>query len=122
MNARQNFYRLQHWQLAERQRYLAELESLAERLRADVERMNDEIDEAGVADETSRIHSAFIRPLINRRDKLQRSVAEVDTQVGEARTAVAVAQQEMKLLEGPLVQRGFNLDEHRPTRRAPRGR
>jgi len=122
MNARQNFYRLQHWQLAERQRYLAELESLAERLRADVERMNDEIDEAGVADETSRFHSVFIRPLINRRDKLQRSVAEVDTQVGEARAAVAVAQREMKLLEGPLVQRGFNLDEHRPTRRALRAR
>jgi flagellar protein FliJ len=122
MNARQNLYRQQHWQLAERQRYLAELESLAERLRVDTERMKGEIDQAGVTDETSRVHSVFVRPLIDRRDKLQRSVAEIDVQIAEARAAVAAAQQEMKLLEGPLAQRGFTLGDPRPTRRAPRAR
>lgn len=122
MNARQNFYHQQQWQLAERQRYLAELESLAERLRADTERMKDEIDQAGVTDETTRIHSVFVRPLIDRRDKLRRSVAEIDAQIADARAAVAAAQQEMKLFEGPLAQRGFTFDDRRPSRRAPRTR
>jgi hypothetical protein len=117
MYPRQNFYRQQHWQLAERQRYLTELESLAERLRVDVERMNGEIEQAGGAAETGRIHGVFIRPLINRRDKLQRSVAEIDTQIADARAAVEVAQQEMRLVEGPLGRRGAVADDIRPTRR-----
>ena len=45
MNGRQNLYRLQHWLLAERQRYLDDLEALAARLRADVENLALEIDE-----------------------------------------------------------------------------
>ncbi|HYM74306.1 MAG TPA: hypothetical protein VET89_15085 [Stellaceae bacterium] len=122
MNAHKNSNRLQHWQLAERKRYLAELESLADRLRADAERLSGRISEAGGTAAANLARSAFIRPLVERRDKLQRSIAEIDTQIAEAREAVAVAQREIKLLEGPLAQRGFNAYELRAARRAPRAR
>jgi len=122
MNGRQRFFRLQHWQLAERQRYLTELESLGTRLRADVERLSGEIDQAGGAaavPTTSRIDPLFLRPLLDRRDKMLRSIGEIDVQIAEARAAVATAQQEVKLVEGALVQRGLKFEE-RLTRRARR--
>ena len=122
MYARRNFHRQQHWQLAERQRYLTELESLAERLCADIERMNGEIGQTMAADaaETGQVHGVFLRPLINRRDKLRRSVAEIDTQIAEARAAVAVAQQEIRLVGSPPAQRGLAADEPGRTRRVRR--
>jgi flagellar FliJ protein len=122
MNGRHRFFRLQHWQLAERQRYLTELESLGTRLRADVERLNDEIDQAGGAaavPTNSRIDPLFLRPLLDRRDKMLRSIGEIDVQIAEARAAVATAQQEVKLVEGVFVQRGLKFEE-RLTRRARR--
>jgi len=122
MNARQNFHRLQHWQLAERQRYLSELESLAERLRADAARLSGSIEEASAAARSPQVHGVFVRPLVDRRDKLERSIAEIDTQIAEAREAVASAQQEMKLLDSAIAHHGFNPVETRPTRRIPRAR
>jgi hypothetical protein len=122
MNSRSNFHRAQQWQLAERQRYLSELESLGARLRADVERLQEEIDEAG-GDErvpaNRRLDPLFIRPLIDRRDKLLRSIGEVDAQIEEARVALATAQREAKLVEGALAHRNLGFDE-RLTRRARR--
>jgi hypothetical protein len=122
MNGRNNFFRLQHWQLAERQRYLTELESLGERLRADVARLRDEIDQAGGADllrANGLTDPLFIRPLLERRDKLVRSITEIDAQIVDARVAVLASQQEMKLVEGTLVHRTRRFDE-RLTRRARR--
>lgn len=122
MNSRSNFHRTQQWQLAERQRYLAELEALAERLRADVEHLRQEIDEAGGAEAlptNRRLDPMFIRPLVERHEKLLRSVAEMESQIGEARAAVASAQQEMRLVEGGMVQRGLRFED-RLTRRTRR--
>jgi len=121
MNSRNNVHRVQQWQLAERQRYLGELESLGERLRADVERLHEEIDEAGGAavPTNRRLDPLFIRPLLDRRDKLLGSIAEIDTQIAEARDAVTTARQEAKLVEASLVHRGFRFEE-RLTRRARR--
>jgi hypothetical protein len=122
MNSRSNFHRVQQWQLGERQRYLSELEALGERLRADVDRLREEIDQAGGDDAVPtnrRLDPLFIRPLIDRRDKLLRSIAEVDAQIVEARAAVTTAQQEVKLVEGSLVHRSLRFEE-RLTRRARR--
>ncbi|MBV8777704.1 MAG: hypothetical protein JO258_10960 [Alphaproteobacteria bacterium] len=123
MNGRSNRYRLHHWQLAERQRYLSELESLSERLHADVERLRAEIDQAGGAaalPTRSPIDPLFVRPLVERRDKLLHSIAELTEQIAEAQAAVAEAQQEMKLVEGSFAQRGGLNFEDRLTRRARR--
>jgi DNA repair exonuclease SbcCD ATPase subunit len=122
MNGRSNQYRLHHWQLAERQRHLDELESLVERLRADSERLRAEIDEAGGAaavPKNGRIDPLFIRPLLERRDKLLGSIAEVEERIGEARAAVAASQQEMKLVEGAFAVRSLKFEE-RMTRRSRR--
>jgi flagellar protein FliJ len=122
MNSRNSFRRTQQWQLAERQRYLSELESLGEKLRADIERLNAEIELAGGAEAVptnSQLDPLFIRPLLDRREKLQRSVSEADEQIVEARAAVAAAQQETKLIEGALAHRGLKFED-RLTRRARR--
>lgn len=121
MNGRNSSHRVQHWQLAERQRYLAELESLGARLVADVERLRDEIDQAGGADVTSEsgFDLVFIRPLLDRRDKLLRSISEVDAQLVDARAALVTAQQEVRLIEGSVIQRGLKFED-RMTRRSRR--
>jgi hypothetical protein len=110
MNGRQNTFRLQHWQLAERQRYLADLESLALRLRADVDELNREIERSGAAEPVS------VAALAERRDKLVGTISEVDGQVAEAREAVASAQQEVKVFEGSGAYRGFTFEDRRVRR------
>jgi hypothetical protein len=98
MSGRQNLYRMQYWQLAERQRYLVDLEALAARLRADIDDLTRDIDAAGNAKTGSdrRIgFPLFVGPLLERRDKLVGTVAEIDARIDEARQAVAAAQQEV---------------------------
>jgi flagellar protein FliJ len=122
MNSRNNFHRTQQWQLAERQRYLADLEALGEKLRADVERLREEIDQAGgdrAVPTNARLDPLFIRPLIDRREKLLRSIGEIDAQIDEARGALLSAQQEARLVEGGMVHRGFKFED-RLTRRSRR--
>ena len=122
MNSRDSFHRTQQWQLAERQRYLTELESLGDKLRVDVEHLRVEIEQAGGEDAlptNKQLDPLFIRPLVDRRDKLLRSIGEIDTQITEARAALASAQQEARLVEGALVHRGLKFEE-RLTRRARR--
>jgi len=122
MNSRYSFHRAQQWQLAERQRYLNELESLAERLRVDAERLSGEIDFASAGHAVTTNAGAdpmFLRPLLDRHEKLVRSIAEIDAQIVEAQDAVLTAQQETRLVEGGIAQRGLQFEE-RLTRRARR--
>jgi hypothetical protein len=122
MDSRGSLHRTQQWQLAERQRYLSELESLGERLAADLDRLRAEIDNAGgdgAARPNQRLDPLFVRPLIDRRDKLIRSIGEIDTQIAEAREALASARQEAKLIGGGLVHHGLRFEE-RLTRRTRR--
>ena len=120
MNSRDTFHRAQQWQLAERQRYLTELEVLGERLRTDVERLSEEIDQTGGAAPTNmRLDPLFVRPLVDRRDKLLRSIAEIEAQLAAARAAVATAQQEIRLVAGTVVLQGLHFEE-RLTRRTRR--
>jgi chromosome segregation ATPase len=122
MQGRHNQFRLQHWQLAERQRYLADLESLIARLRADVESLDQQIESAGQSDQSDDMNPltlAWLDPLHERRDKLTRTIAEVDEQLVAARGAVASAQQEVRLVEGSAAYRGFTFEDrrHRRSRR-----
>jgi len=122
MNSRSSLRRTQQWQLAEQQRYLSELEALGEKLRADIARLNEQIGEAGgdnAAVPDRELVLLFIRPLIARREKLQRSIGEIDAQIVDARAALAKTQQEARLVGGPLADRGFRFEE-RMTRRTRR--
>src|ERR1700722_9233222 len=114
MSSRQNLRHAQQWQLAERQRYLAELQSLGDRLRADTDRLRDEIEQLGGADAVPtnpRLDPLFVRPLLERREKLMRSIAEIDAQILEAQAAVTAAQQEAALLGGALLHRGVKFED-----------
>jgi hypothetical protein len=119
MNGRQNLYRLQHWLLAERQRYLDDLEELAARLRADVENLALEIDESGSAEasaELKAVYPMFVGPLVERRDKLVGTIAEIEIQIVEAREAVATSQQEVKVFEASGAYRDFAFEDRRVRR------
>jgi len=126
MSVIDNMIRLHRWQLEERERYLADLESLAERLRADARRLEREAEEearaAGIALDTPADAplSIFLKPLIERRRKLERSVAEIETQIAEARAAAATSRQELKLCEMATEQRAAALPAQRLTRRTRR--
>lgn len=122
MNSRNNLRRAQQWQLADRLRYLSELEALGERVRVDIGRLREEIEEAIGANALrpyTCVDPQFIRPLVDRHEKLMHSIAEIDTQIVETRATVRAAEQGMKPIEGALVHHGLGFDE-RLTRRARR--
>ncbi|HEX3883154.1 MAG TPA: hypothetical protein VHW66_10885 [Stellaceae bacterium] len=108
MSVRDNLLRLHRWRLQERQDYLAGLESLMERLRADARRLQDEIAETERAAGRPANHLAgndaggsalYLGPMLDRREKIERSLAEIEVQIEEARETVAAAQQEVKHAE-----------------------
>src|ERR1700694_870302 len=103
MTVLDDLLRQHRWQLDERRRYVDELESLAERLRADAQRLRAEIEEETGAGrnllDTGAVYPVFVQPLIERRKKLERSIAEIDSQIVDARDAAGAAEQEVKLYE-----------------------
>jgi len=102
MSVRENLLRLHRWRLQERQDYLVGLESLMERLRADAARLQDEIAESERANGRAATGDGvppYLVPLIERRNKIERSMAEIEAQLGEARETVEAAQQEVKHAE-----------------------
>ena len=84
----------------ERRCYRDELEALATRLRADTTRLDAQTEAALVAGN----HPAA-RPLIARRGKVQRSIAAIEEQIGEAGVALAAAEHELKRYETLSAQR-----------------
>jgi DNA repair ATPase RecN len=97
--------RQHRWQLEEQQRYLTDLEALAVRLQRDAIRLQGEVEReaqlAGLSLENGEaaIDPVFLRPLIERRDKLNNSLAEIEGQIAEARAAVEAAVQELRVYE-----------------------
>ena len=102
----------------DRRRYAAELEVLAERLRADAGRVRGEIEAAGGRGSTGA------EPLAERCRKLERSVAELDGRVAAARAALIAAEQQLKLYERAVADRagGAALSDRRLARRARQSR
>src|ERR1700693_3710419 len=109
MSIVENLLRLHRWQLDERRRYLTELESLAERLRADIRRLIDEIDTGAHAlyqpAPGDPARCSVSRLLIERRRKLEHSVSEIQEQMVEARAAIAAAEHELQRREIAAAQR-----------------
>jgi flagellar protein FliJ len=103
MSALDTLIRVHRWQLDERRRYLTGLDALAMRLRADAQRLQDEADAearaAGLSLDAASAYPRFFRALLERRREIERSIAEVDAQIVEAREAVSVAFQEVKRYE-----------------------
>lgn len=102
MSVRENLLRLHRWRLQERLDYRAGLESLMERLRADAARLQEEIGESEAANGRAGDGEdplPYLVPLIERRAKIEGSMAEIEAQIGEAQGLVEAAQQEVKHAE-----------------------
>ena len=103
MSALESLIRLSRWQLDERRRDLATLETLAEKLKE--ERLKLEAEDkreqaiAGRSAEAAYGYAGYARGLIDRRRKLEQSQVEVAEQIVRAREALAEAFQEMKRYE-----------------------
>jgi hypothetical protein len=103
----------------ELRQYLAELELLAERLRADAGRLRAAIEGAFAAGDM-----AAVAPLRERHSKVERSVAAVEGQIGAAGVALAAAEGELRGYEFAHATRagGMVLPERHQVRGGQRGR
>ena len=135
MSVLENLLRRRRRQCEEQRRYLAELELLAERLRADARRLRAEIEREAVLGNPV---SARPRPsslarqlprelpgeLIERRGTLERSVFEVEGRIAEAGAALGAAEQELKRHELASAQHAGSaaLSDRRRARRLRRAR
>jgi flagellar export protein FliJ len=103
VSALDSLIRVNRWRLDEQRRQLAELDRLAERLREEGVRLEQELTSeqqvAGASYEAGLGYPSFARELIDRRRKLAASLAEVEGQIIAAREALAETFGEMKRYE-----------------------
>jgi flagellar protein FliJ len=103
MSALESLIRVNRWRLDEQRRQLAELDRLAERLREEATRLEQELSSeqkvAGASYEAGLGYPNFARELIERRHKLAASLGEVESQIIAAREALAETFGEMKRYE-----------------------
>lgn len=99
----QSQIRLHKWTVDEAQRQLADLMRLADRLRQDVADLEAEVIReqraASQSFEAGLTYAAYASRLIERREKLHRSIAEVEGQIEQARDALKDAFAELKKFE-----------------------
>ena len=109
MSALEQLVRLHGWTLDERRRKAADLEQLADRLKADMARIDNElVREEKTAAEAPELRAAFTAYAAiarKRREKLARSVADVEVEIERARAEVTEAFQELKRYEQALANR-----------------
>jgi flagellar FliJ protein len=103
MSSLDTLIKLHRWQLDEQRRKVAEFESLADKLRTELQRLDDEEvleqEVAGASHEASYAYSGYARTLIDRRSKLVQSVQETEQQIIQARAELADAFAEVKRYE-----------------------
>ena len=99
----QSQIRLHKWTVDEAQRQLGELMRLAERLRQDITNLEAEVvrerQAAVLSFEAGLTFSGYLEQVIERREKLHRSIAEVEGQIEQAREALQDAFAELKKFE-----------------------
>ncbi len=121
MSAIDHLMRLHRWQLDERRRHLAELEELAERLRAEQYRLDAESEReqaASASPDAGFTEVGYVGQLVERRRKLVQSRAELAERIVRARDALAEADQELKRYEIIIANRARQ-QELREERRHP---
>jgi len=95
--------RLHRWQVDERRRQVAELEALSARLRGELVRLAEERaleqSAAGASFLAQHVYPGYIRRALERQKTLERSLAEAEAQILQARDALAEAFQELKRYE-----------------------
>ncbi|MBK4717349.1 flagellar FliJ family protein [Azospirillum sp. YIM DDC1] len=103
MSSLKTIIRLQKWKLDEKRRALAELQSLADRLQAEIERLKEEIaaerDTARGNVEYAFTYSNYIQAAMERGKRLTQSMGQVEAQIAVATDEMAEAFQELKRYE-----------------------
>ena len=103
MKSRDTLIRLKKFQVDEKRRRVAQIESMVadfDRMAADLEReITAEQDRAGIHDPTHFAYPTYAKAAIGRRDNLKRSADELKGQLEEARLALAEAFEELKKVE-----------------------
>ncbi|AWK89209.1 flagellar export protein FliJ [Azospirillum thermophilum] len=103
MNSLKTVIRLHKLQLDEKRRVLAELQTLADRLKSEIERLKEEIaHEQQTAREdfsVSFTYSNFAQAALERGRRLGESLAQVEAQIAVATDEMAEAFQELKRFE-----------------------
>ncbi len=109
MSALDQLVRLHGWTLNERRRKAADLEQLAERLRADLARIDGELEREGRtasgSPELQAAFAAYAGVARKRRERLNGSIADVDQEIERAHEEVTEAFQELKRYEQALANR-----------------
>jgi flagellar protein FliJ len=109
MSAVESLVRLHRWQLDELRRQLADLDLLAQKLREEKQRLSEEQNAeqtvAAASIEAATAYGGFARHLIERRQKIEQSIASVAQQIVAAREALAASYQEVKRYEIALANR-----------------
>lgn len=103
MSSLKTIIRLQKWKLDEKRRALAELQNLADRLKAEIERLKEEV---AAEQETARgnieysfTYSNYIQAAMERGKRLTQSMGQVEGQIAVATDEMAEAFQELKRYE-----------------------
>ena len=103
MSTLESLIRLHRWQVDERRRQVAELEGLSEKLRQEMARLEEEraVEQtaAGASFLARHVYPGYIRRALERQKTLERSLAETEAQIAQARDALAEAFQELKRYE-----------------------
>jgi flagellar FliJ protein len=116
MKSRETLIRLRKFQVDEKRRKVAQIETMIgefERMSNDLEReIKSEEDKSGIHDPGHFAYPAYAKAAIARRENLKRSVDELRTQLEDAKLALSEAFEELKKVE--LVDEGDNMTEENP--------
>ncbi len=103
MKSRETLIRLRKFQVDEKRRRVAQIESMIaefERIAGDLEReIKAEQDRAGIHDPSHFAYPTYAKAAMQRRENLKRSAAELRTQLEDAKLALDEAFEEMKKIE-----------------------
>lgn len=103
MKSRETLIRLKKFQVDERRRRVAQIESMIgefERISSDLERdIKIEQDRTGIHDPGHFAYPTYAKAAIQRRDNLKRSANDLKTQLDDAKAALGEAFEEMKKAE-----------------------
>jgi flagellar export protein FliJ len=103
MKSRETLIRLRKFQVDEKRRKVAQIESMIaefERMAADLEReIKSEQDRAGIHDPGHFAYPTYAKAAMQRRENLVRSAEDLKVQLDEAKDALADAFEELKKVE-----------------------
>lgn len=115
MTALGNLVRLNRWVLDEKRRKLSDLQRLLDKLRGNLAALEDHVAAeraiASTSSEGATAYPSFVAAALDRRNKIQQSISNLEREVELAREEVGEAFRELKKYE--TAQQNAHLREHK---------